>query len=40
MFEAGLMLSELREEPSGPLALLSVMEFLKVFFSCSGLLHF
>lgn len=28
--EAGLMPSELREEPSGLLALLSIVEFLKV----------
>lgn len=28
--EAGLLLSKLREEPSGLLALLSVVEFLKV----------
>lgn len=38
--EAGLMLSELREEPSGPLALLSIVEFLKVLSSFSGLLRF
>lgn len=33
------MLSELRE-PSGPLALLSIVEFLKVLFSCPDLLFF
>lgn len=37
--EAGLMLSELRE-PSGPLALLSIVEFLKVLSSCPDLLFF
>lgn len=36
--ELGVMLSELREEPSGPPALLSIVEFLKVLSACPGLL--
>lgn len=37
--EAGLMPSEFRE-PSGPLTLLSIVEFLKVLSSCPDLLYF
>lgn len=36
--DLGVMLCELREEPSGLLALLSIVGFLKVLFACPGLL--
>lgn len=36
--ELGVKLSELREEPSGRLALLSVVKFLKTLSTCPGLL--